>query len=79
MVIKSLKNGALNRANASGCSLARFLGEISPKISTMTVITAVDTDTPASPSTWVNTIVAREALAIFTILFPIKIVDSILS
>ena len=56
--------------------MARALGVISPKINTMMVITTVDTLTPPSPMSRVNSTVAREAAQIFTILFPIKIVES---
>ena len=52
-----------------------LFGVISPKISTKTVITTVDNVTPKSPNQNVNTIVAIEAEAMFTILFPISKVD----
>jgi hypothetical protein len=47
--ISSRINGAANMAKLSGESLARLFGEISPKISTSTVITAVEMVTPALP------------------------------
>ena len=71
--------GAVARAKDSALSLARALGEISPKISTTTVMTAVETLTPASASHRVNTTVASEEEAMLTILFPIRIVEISLS
>ena len=74
------KIGAENIANFSGDSFAILFGEISPKISTTIVVTAVDTLGPASsPNILTKSTVAKDALAIFTILFPIKIVDNKLS
>ena len=55
-------------------------GEISPKMRTSTVVTIVETLAPfASPSIFTNKIVASEDDKIFTILFPIRIVDKRLS
>ena len=72
--------GAENRANLSGDSFAILFGEISPKIRTSTVVTIVETLAPfASPSIFTNKIVASEDDKIFTILFPIRIVDKRLS
>ena len=41
--------GAEKEANFSGISLAMLLGVISPKISTVTVMTAVETVGPDAP------------------------------
>lgn len=72
--------GAENIANVSGDSFAILFGETSPKINTTTVVTAVETLGPASaPRNSTNNTVASEALAILTMLFPIKIVESKLS
>lgn len=71
--------GSANIANCSGISFAITFGVISPKISTTTVITMVESDTPAFPKTRVKSTVAIEAAAIFTILLPIRIVDKIWS
>ncbi len=72
--------GAENSANLSGDSFAMLFGEISPKIKTRTVVTIVETLAPfASPSIFTNRIVAKEEDKIFTILFPIRIVDNRLS
>ena len=72
--------GAAKRANASGDSFAILFGEISPNISTTTVVTRVDTPAPASsPRSFTNKIVARDVHPIFTILFPTRIVESRLS
>ena len=47
--MKARMMGAENMAKRSGLSLARLLGEISPKISTTTVTTAVEIVAPISP------------------------------
>ena len=74
------KIGAENIANFSGDSFAILFGETSPKISTTTVVTAVDTLGPASaPNIFTNSTVARDALAILTMLLPINMVDNKLS
>ena len=75
---KTLSNGAENMAKLSGISFAILFGEISPKISIRIVITIVDTVTPELPSNFVNKTVAKDAVAILTILtilIGIKIVD----
>lgn len=77
--IKVLRKGAENTAKRSGQSFAIFWGEISPKISTTTVTTTVDTVAPISPQRRTNNTVPKEAVAIFTILFPIRIVKISLS
>ena len=59
----------------SGNSLAKLLGEISPKIKITTVVTMVDTVTPLEPISWMKTTVAMEAAAMLTILLPTRIVD----
>ena len=65
-------------ANCSGDSLAILFGETSPKISTTIVVTTVDILAPASsPRSFTNMTVASDALAMLTMLFPIRIVDSI--
>ena len=70
-------SGAENMANRSGDSLAMLLGETSPKISTTTVVTRVETPGPfSSPKNRTNSTVASEAEAMFTILLPIKMVES---
>ena len=67
-------------ANCSGDSFAMLLGDISPKISTTTVVTSVEMLGPlSSPSSRTNSTVANEALAILTILFPMRMVDSSVS
>ncbi len=65
---------------SSGISLARLLGVTSPKISTTTVSTIVDTVAPRSaPSILVKMMVPMEAAAMFTILLPMRMVESSLS
>ena len=66
-------------AKRSGASLAILLGEISPKSSTRAVITTVDIVTPFLPKYEVKITVDNEAEAIFTTLFPIRMVESSLS
>ena len=46
ITMKNLSSGAENIENFSGLSLARLFGEISPKISTTTVVAMVDTVAP---------------------------------
>ena len=80
MITSTRRMGAENRAKFSGTSLARLLGETSPKISTTMVITRVDRLEPlSSPKRRTNSTVATEVLVMFTMLFPIRIVDSRLS
>ena len=52
-----------------------LLGVISPKMSTTTVSTMVDTVAPLSPSIWTNSTVAIEVAAMFTMLLPMRIVE----
>ena len=52
-----------------------LFGVISPKIRTVTVITAVATVAPISPSIFTNSTVAIAEPAIFTMLLPTKIVE----
>ena len=65
------------RTKPSGCSLAIVLGVISPKISTVSVVTTVDTVTAAD---WffviiaTKNIVASDVRTILTILLPISTV-----
>ena len=74
-----LKTGYTAKATSSGRSLAMLLGAISPNISTTTVITAVDTDTPCPPIRFTNSTVASEADSMFTMLLPTSMPDSSLS
>ena len=77
---RSTRKGETAVATFSGISLARLLGVTSPKISTMIVSTMVDTVAPRSaPSIWVNRMVPMEAAAMFTILLPMRMVESSLS
>ena len=67
-------------ATVSGISLARLLGVTSPKISTTMVSTMVDIVAPRSaPSARVNRMVPMEAAAMFTMLLPMRMVESSLS
>ena len=78
--ISRLSAGATAVATVSGISLARLLGVTSPKISTTTVSTIVDTVAPRSaPSILVKMMVPMEAAAMFTILLPMRMVESSLS
>jgi len=78
--IKQRRSGAFLRAVNSGVSFARVFGEISPKTKTRIVITTVAIVTPrASPNIPIKKAVARAEAVIFTMLFPIKTVESILS
>ncbi len=68
--------GVENMAKPSAFSFARLLGQTSPKISTATVITMVETVGPApSPKARVKSTVAMAVEAIFTRLFPTRMVD----
>ena len=69
--------GADIMAKLSAFSFAILLGDISPKISTTRVITMVDTVGPlASPRAFTKRRVEMVVLAMFTRLFPTKIVES---
>ena len=76
---KKLIIGEENIANLSGRFFAILFGVISPKISTITVRTTVETVAARSGSlslsSPVKNRVAREALSMLTILFPISIVE----
>ena len=72
--------GAENMAKVSGTSLEILLGETSPNTSTTIVMTSVERlDPRSSPRNRTKITVAREVLVIFTILLPIRMVDSRLS
>jgi len=74
------KKGDTAVATVSGISLARLLGVTSPKISTTTVSTMVDTVAPRSGSSRrVNSTVPMDAAAMLTILLPMRMVESSLS
>ena len=79
MNIKDDIIGAKANAHLSEFSLAKVFGVISPKINIKTVITMVAIPTPPAPNIWVNTTVANEDDAMFTILLPTKIVVKALS
>ena len=81
MKISKFINGDENIANLSGQSFAMLFGEISPKIRTAIVITTVETDEPNvwSFKRFTKKIVPIEASAMFTMLFPISIVEISLS
>ena len=74
--ISTRRDGVTARATASAFCLARLLGEISPKISTTTVMTTVERVTPASPTNRTNSTVAMDAAAILTMLLPMRMVES---
>ena len=75
---RKLMIGAENMANRSGDSFAMLLGEISPKIKhDHGGDQPLEMPGPASPpSSRTNSTVASEALAIFTILLPMRMVES---
>ena len=78
--ISRLSTGDTAVATVSGISLARLLGVTSPKISTTTVSTRVDMVAPRSwPSQWVKRMVPIEAAPMFTMLLPMRMVESSLS
>ena len=60
----------------SGCSLARLFGVISPKISTITVITAVEIVVATLVSRFerslINQTVAKDESVMFTMLLPTR-------
>ena len=68
-------NGSENMAKRSGDSLARLLGLTSPKISTTIVMTTVETVAPYPAYSFTNSTVAIAVLAMFTRLFPTRIVE----
>lgn len=63
----------------SAWSLAKLLGNISPKTSTSTVITAVATAAPCCPSSDVAMTVEIDDAVRFTTLLPMRMADSVLS
>ena len=67
--------GAMNFAKLSGDSFAMDFGETSPKMRTTTVDTAVDIPAPFDGNHSTKSRVAIEASRIFTMLFPISIVE----
>ena len=72
--------GVTAMAKLSGISLAMLLGVISPKISTTTVQTMVETVGPdEEPIRSTNSTVPMEAREILTILLPTRMEDSRLS
>ena len=78
--MNTLSSGAEKRAKLSGASLAMLLGEISPKMRTTTVMTAVATEAPASsPRCRMKSTVPMEERAMFTMLLPMSSVESSLS
>ena len=76
-MIRAWRKGAENMAKPSGNSLARLLGVTSPKISTTTVSTTVDTVGPeAPPSSRVKNTVPTVVAVMLTMLLPIRMVES---
>ena len=71
--------GSENMAKLSDFSLAKLLGEISPKINTIIVITTVETVAPYLPYKSINNTVEIAVIAMFTILLPISMVVRSLS
>ena len=70
------KKGAVALAKASGEIFARSFGVISPKSNKRTVVTMVAILAPYVGDNRIKNKVAIDELAIFTKLFPIKIVDN---
>ena len=66
-------------ASCSGQLLAILFGDISPKISTTIVTTMVESVAPMSPYFMVKSRVPTEAMAMFTMLLPIRTVEISLS
>ena len=76
-VTSALRMGEKATAKVSGISLARPLGVISPKISTMTVSATVEAVGPyTGPSRLEKNTVPRDAAAMFTMLLPMRMVLS---
>ena len=59
----------------SGASLATLFGITSPKIRITMVVKTVASASPDGPKAAVETAAARDAVAMFTTLFPIRMVD----
>jgi hypothetical protein len=77
---KARSRGAESMAQASGLSLARLLGETSPKIRITTVSTMADTVGPrTSSSSRMNSTAPMVVATLLTMLFPMRMVDSSLS
>ncbi len=75
--ISSRMKGPENMAKDSACSFAMLLGLTSPKTSTTTVITMVETVGPAlPPRALTNSRVEMVVEAMFTRLLPTKMVES---
>ena len=75
--VSSARRGpATAMAMVSGDSLARALGDTSPKIRISTVMTTVEAVAPKPPSHMVNSTVAMDVPAIFTTLLPTRMVVS---
>ena len=68
-------NGAENIVNCSAQSFAMLFGEISPKINTTTVTTTVEIVAPESPYCRTKITVPSDAIAMFTMLFPMSTVE----
>ena len=80
ITISTRSTGAENRAKASGDSLARLLGEISPKMRITSVMTSVATAGPrASSSSEMKSTVETVVAALLTMLLPMSSVESTLS
>ena len=73
--IKNWMNGAENIVNCSAQSFAMLFGEISPKINTTTVTTTVEIVAPESPYCRTKITVPSDAIAMFTMLFPMSTVE----
>ena len=67
--------GAENMAKPSACSLARLLGEISPKISTTSVSTTVEMVGPYAAYSLVKSTVPTVDAVMFTMLLPMRMVE----
>ena len=73
-------SGVANMANRSGDSLARLLGETSPKIRITTVSTMADTVGPVTSSIrWIKSTAPMVVATLLTMLLPISRVESSLS
>ena len=76
MVTQARSAGAAAMAKRSGASLARVLGDISPRSSTSTVITTVERVTPRLPNQPTNSTVARAVERMLTMLLPMRMEES---
>ena len=76
ITMKNRRMGAENRAKLSGDSLARLLGETSPKIKITMVSTTVDTAGPlVLPRRSIKSTADRVVATLLTMLLPIRMVD----